>query len=202
MCEDGKETWFCRNCHKCHSPVPDYRYKCAQTTQYRLLLHAWGIRNVGRVKQSMPFNVLSDNCGLRPRKIHDAYTCSLATSDTARGLFGCTLGDVTDGQPFWYEIRDVHKLEVDIGWTSITNLVKIHFLSVSMRDKPIQIVQHQRPWLVRWTKTWAMSGPLEEIHGMCERQIPVDAFWEKKGSLCILMESMASSTSCAPPRSW
>ena len=28
-------------------------------------------------------------------------TCSFSTSDTAKGLFGWTLGDVTEGQPFW-----------------------------------------------------------------------------------------------------
>jgi hypothetical protein len=40
------------------------------------------------------------------------------------------------------------------------------------------------------------------MHCNDDHRAPVDAFWEKNGSIWMLIESIASSTSCAPPRSW
>ena len=72
-------------------------------------------------------------------------------SATASGLLGCTLGEVTDGQPFC-GVDGVSRFE--IGRMMVVAkcgayLIKIHFLAVSVFNKPVQVILNQWPRLVR-----------------------------------------------------
>ncbi len=53
-----------------------------------------------------------------------------------------------DGQPFYRKRADERALRSMEG-TNTTNLVEVHLLPVPMLNKPIQVLQHKRPRLVR-----------------------------------------------------
>jgi hypothetical protein len=125
-------------------------------------------------------------------------TCSFGISETAKGLLGCTLGEVTEGHPFWFQrssvVTDHYK---KIASIFITYLVEIHLLAVAMVNEPVQVIENQRPGVVSYRILSIEVMPRRYK----QKKLPVDAFCEKNGNMWMLMESIASKTSWAPPRS-
>jgi hypothetical protein len=64
---------------------------------------------------------------------------------TARGLLGCTPGEVTDGQPFYGHVGTETSA---MYFRKNAHLTKIHLLPLPVFDEPIQVVEDQGPSLI------------------------------------------------------